>query len=90
METNPKSNIMIKINIIEPQTVELFNPDGEFMGFINEYEFHDIRVQIKKEQVDGYYCRWKDHIFHIDKDGRSFDWIPGFFDTMENSLMQLL
>jgi hypothetical protein len=42
---------MIKINKIIPQTVELFNPQNESMGFVNEYEFNDIRIQIKDIQL---------------------------------------
>lgn len=81
---------MIKINKIIPQTVELFNPKGESMGFINEYEFNDIRIQIKNQQLEGYYCIFKEKKFTINKHGRSNDWFEGFFDLLENQLMQVL
>lgn len=85
----------IVVNKIEPQQVELFDPNHNSMGFINEYEFHDIRVQIKNQQVAGYYCKWTDehgieNIFNIDKDGRSWDWKDGFFDKITNYLMDLI
>ncbi len=81
---------MIKINKIEPQVVELYSPDGTLMGLINEYEFNDIRVQIKNEQAEGYYCMFEGRRFNIDKNGRSNDWWEGFFSTIEYQLMNLL
>lgn len=81
---------MIKINKIIPQTVELFNPQDESMGFINEYEFNDIRIQIKEQQAEGYYCMFNGKKFNIDKNGRSKDWFKGFFDLHDNQLLELL
>jgi len=46
---------MVQINKIIPPTWELYDPSGNFMGIINQYELLDIRVQIKKAQVFGYY-----------------------------------
>ena len=81
---------MIKINRIEPQVVELFNPEDISMGFINEYEFNDICIQIKQQKLDGYYCIYNNEIFRINNDGRSNDWFEGFFDTIEKQYSKLL
>jgi hypothetical protein len=80
----------IVINKIEPQTVELYTPDNISLGFVNEYEFNDIRIQIKQKQVDGYYCMFNGHRFNIDKNGRSKDWVVGFFDLFDNQLDKLI
>jgi sporulation protein YlmC with PRC-barrel domain len=42
---------MVKINKIVPPTLQIYTPNGELLGTVNEYEFLDIRVQIKKQQV---------------------------------------
>ena len=81
---------MIKVNKITPQTVELFNPQNESMGFINEYEFNDIRIQIKEQQAEGYYCIFNGKRFDINKDGRSGNWFEGFFDLIEHQIAKLL
>lgn len=85
---------MVVIKKIEPQTCELYDPQGNFVGILNEYEFHDVRVQIREQQLVGYYCKFlingKEIVFNIDKDGRSNDWCKGIFDTIEDSLDKLL
>jgi hypothetical protein len=81
---------MISINKITPQTVELFNPQNESMGFINEFEFNDIRIQIKKQCVEGYYCLFQGIKCEIDRNGKVKKWPDGFFDLHEKQLMELL
>jgi hypothetical protein len=81
---------MIKYNKIEPQTVEIWNSDG-FFARVNEYEFNDIRIQIKKEQAEGFYVLLDDQKYFIDKDGRIIDWPrEGLFNTINDQLIQLL
>ena len=81
---------MIQINRITPQVVELFNPNDESMGFINLFEFNDIRIQIKKQSVEGYYCLFQNIKCEIDKNGKLKRWPNGFFDLFEKQLMQLI
>jgi hypothetical protein len=81
---------MIQVNKIIPQTAELFNPQGESMGFLNEYEFNDIRIQIKKEKAEGYYLIFNDEACVINKDGRLDYWPDGFFDLFDKQLNKLL
>ena len=45
---------MIQINKITPPTLEIYDPDNNSLGFVNEYEFLDIRVQIKELHLSGY------------------------------------
>jgi hypothetical protein len=85
---------VIKLKEIPIQTCVVYGPDDEFLGEANEYEFHDLRVQIKEKKLEGYYCKFdidgEEYIFNIDKDGRSNDWVSGMFDNIEKSMMKLL
>jgi limonene-1,2-epoxide hydrolase len=80
---------MIQYNKIEPQTVEIWNSDGYF-ATVNEYEFNDIRIQIKKEQAEGFYVLLDDQKYFIDKDGMLIVWLIGLFDTINDQLIELL
>ncbi len=80
----------VKINKIEIQTVELFDPNGKSLGFVNSYEFNDVRIQIKKQQLEGYYCLFEGVKHEIQKNGRLNYWPEGLFDLFEKQLMQLI
>jgi hypothetical protein len=80
---------MIKLNKIEPQTVEVFDPQNNSLGFLNEYEFLDLRAQIAEQRVEGYYYMFNEDQIFIDKDGRS--WQPNkLFNSIENSLVRIM
>lgn len=86
---------MVIVKKIEPPTCKMYDPNHNFLGVVNEYEFFDIRVQIKEQQLEGYYAIFtldSDHDYHlsIDKDGRSNDWTKGTFDMIDNYLMKLI
>ncbi len=81
---------MIQVNKITPQTAELFNPQGESMGFLNEYEFNDIRIQIMREKAEGYYFMFEGEACVIDKNGRLDYWPEGFFDIYDKQLSKLI
>jgi hypothetical protein len=84
-----KDNPIIYINRITPQTVEVFTPADISMGFVNEYEFNDLRVQIATYSLDGYYVWHNNEKLYIDKHGRLPDWGNGLFDLIENQLCEL-
>lgn len=71
---------MIQINKITPPSVTLYNPDGEFIGVINEYEFNDFRLQICQNNIQGYFIEYKDRRIFIDNDGNLDEWPYGLFD----------
>lgn len=83
---------MTRINIrkITPLTVECFDPNNNSLGFINEYEFLDLRIQIKNAKAKGYYCVFNNEKLFINIDGSLSNWPNGFFDTIENLLINLL
>lgn len=81
---------MIQINKIVPMTCEAFDPQDKSLGFINEYEYFDLRIQVMELQIDGYYLIFNDIKINIESSG-NIDRCPiGFFDTIENSLDKLI
>lgn len=75
---------------IVPQTVEVLYPDGSSMGFLNEYELNEVRLQINKNHLEGYSVKFQDQIIPIDKNGWLQSWPSGFFDLIEKQLSQLI
>lgn len=86
--------MFVEIKKIKPPFCTLYSPDGKRLGRINEYQFHDIRVQIKNGKLEGYYCVFNTpdgkHRFEIDSDGRSSDWNYYTFMGISNDLIELL
>ncbi len=80
----------MKVNKIKPQEVEIFDPSDNSLGFVNEYEFNDFRIQIKEYEAEGYYAMFNGHRINIDKDGGINDWIDGFFDLFQIQLSKIL
>lgn len=81
---------MIQVNKIIPQTVELFSPDNISMGFINEYELYDIRVQIYEQKAEGYYVMYNNNRIDINSSGRIMFNGDGFFDIIDNAINKLI
>ena len=81
---------MIRINKIIPPTLDLYAPDGTHLGNINEYEFLDARVQIKKEQTFGYYLIFNGKKVRLDKNGELEEYPNGLLDLMTGFYCQLL
>ena len=70
--------------------MEAFDPDGNSLGFINDFEFNDLRIQIMKEKVDGYHMMFNNERIDLTSDGGVNYWCEGFFDKFENQLSDLL
>jgi hypothetical protein len=81
---------MIQINKIIPPTLDIYEPSGKLLGTVNEYEFLDIRVQIKKAQVFGYYLIFNGKKVRIDKNGELEDYPLGLLDTMSGFYCELI
>ena len=80
----------IKINKIIPPKVSVYSPDNHFLGIANEYEFLDIRVQIKRAQISGYYVKFFEHKVLIDKNGNLDKKKERLLDIMSNYYMELI
>ena len=81
---------MIKIRKIVPPTLEIYDPRDKLLGVVNEYEFLDIRVQIKKAQANGYYLIFKGKKVMIDRNGQLEEYPPGLLDIMSELYCQLI
>ncbi len=80
---------MIKPVNIQPQLVECYDNTDNFIGYLNEYEFNDLRCQIAEAHVSGYYSLFNSEKLFINADGRLDNWPTGFFDTIEGQLARL-
>ena len=65
---------MIQINKYEPQVVEHFGPDGNSLGFLNEYENLDLRCQIAEQRAEGYYLVFDEIKYNIQSNGKINPW----------------
>ena len=80
---------MIEIKKITPPTVELFNPEGNSLGILNEYEFLDIRAQICEHKLKGYSFKCEEGTFKIDWNGR-LEYYPKCFDLLSDAYLRLI
>lgn len=71
---------MIRANKIYPQVVQLFNELGHCLGWLNECELIDARIQIATEQLTGYYIIHNNKQINIFSDGLLSDNPKGLFD----------
>jgi hypothetical protein len=86
-------NIMdnITINkIIEP-TSELFDSNDNKIGDITSFlQMLDVRLQIKRNNLDGYYFLYKHIKIYIDKNGKLLKYVEGFYDQFDYYIDELL
>lgn len=82
--------IVINNNISEGSCL-LYSPDGELIGEIKNYlAFMDVRYQIKKNKLEGYYISFESQNYAIDSDGILRDYPQRLFNKMENYLSYLI
>jgi hypothetical protein len=72
----------IKVKVIPPETIEVFNPDGTSWGKLNEIEFLDLRCQIKKYKAKGFYIYYNGDKVLINTDGMLSKYVPIFIDSI--------
>ena len=84
-----EEQVKVIVNRITPQTVELFDPQDNSLGFVNEYELGDVKIQIAKYKLSGYYVKFEERKLRIDIQGTLEDYPRGFFDTNFNHNMEL-
>ena len=80
---------MIEVIKIEPQTVEVFDPSGKSLGFLNEYEINNLRAQIAENEVAGYYLVFNDKKIEIQSNGFISEWPYGMFDMNEELIARM-
>ena len=81
----------IKVKVIAPETIEVFNSDGTSWGKLNEIEFLDLRCQIKKFKATGFYIYYNGDKIYINKNGLLSKWVPVFTESIDkyNYLLNL-
>ena len=77
-------------NSLDPE-VKLFDPKGNFVGIIkNITALYDVKLQIKKLGIRGYYMYYGDQRINVDQNGE-FDVYPqGFYDAFTDSAAELI
>lgn len=87
---NP-NRMAVRINNNIDPTVTLYSPDGYPIGEIqNESALMNVRVQICKQHLTGFYCVYKGQKIHIDGNGNLEDWPKGCFDYCLDAAGELL
>lgn len=81
----------IKIKVIPQEVIEVFTPDGSSCGKLNEIEFLDLRCQIKKFKIRGFYLYYNAEKVYINRNGLLSKWIPIFTESIDkyNYLLNL-
>jgi len=81
---------MVKINEIKEHE-SILCLDGEEIGIITSFlQLNDIRLQIKRNKLSGYYIKWNIFKLSIDEYGHVSDWPLGFYDTFDKQIEELI
>lgn len=81
----------IKIKVIPQEVIEVFTPDGDSCGKLNEIEFLDLRCQIKRFKTRGFYLYHNAERIYINRNGLLSKWVPIFTESIDkyNYLLNL-
>lgn len=82
----------IKINNnIKEDHVPLYNSEGKLVGIIkNELAFNDVRLQICRKKLEGYYFVYKGRIYQLPINGHVDPWPDNLYETHLNQLSEIL
>lgn len=76
----------IQIRKIYPEPADIYL-NGEYFGTVeNDYEFNDLRIQIKQAAATGFSVRFKNVESPINENGRVLNWSNGLFDIFDRQL----
>ena len=68
----------------------LLDPTGVTVGVIeNELQLYDIRIQICKEDVEGYHIAWRGYTISIDRNGNLSEWPENYCDQSQGAFVEL-
>lgn len=80
----------IEIKDIEVPSVELYNSNNELIGVVkNEHSANDVRIQIAKRSLQGYYFKWNEKRIDISEDGEISNFPVGLWDNTQRQLAEL-
>jgi hypothetical protein len=87
-------NQPVKINKIKDSKAYLFYNSTEIGLISNQLELNDVRLQIAKQKLSGYYIIFANHEglqeIAIRPDGSLSHWPSGFFDTQGKILAEIV
>ena len=84
-------NCPITINNVLDPVCDLYNPEDKYIGTIrNATSMLNVRVQIKKLKLEGYYVVFKEEKIHIDINGNMESYPKGFYDSLIDFLSELV
>lgn len=82
---------MVIIREIKNKSCQLYDPNDNLIGeFDSDLIFNDIRIQIKEQQLKGYYLIFEDKKIKIDSNGNLASYPNGLFDTYIDQLCKLI
>lgn len=80
----------VKINNLKDSFTILYGPQGHIGVIDNILDFYDVRVQIRENQLTGYYFGFDGEVIRIDKNGECESYPEGFFDKFSELAIKLL
>jgi hypothetical protein len=85
---------MIFIKDIPVEKHPLYSPKHELLGYVDYFQFLDVRIQIKEQKLEGYYIVFtedkQDRQIMITSDGGTDCYPQGFFSLLDDQLDRLL
>ena len=72
---------MITITPYPEERVDLYSPEDQLIGHVNQAEFLDTRIQIYLNKLEGYYIMTEFGRFNIDSSGNMESFHPALFHT---------
>jgi hypothetical protein len=67
---------MIVINKYPEVVIPLYSPDEKLVGWVNQNEFLDVRIQICQQKLYGYYVEIENKKYGINTEGRMMECLP--------------
>jgi len=74
---------------IESELIEHFDPEGNSLGFLNEYENLDLRAQIAELKAEGYYLVVNGQQINILPSGKEESYTKGLYDVKDELYSRL-
>jgi predicted ATPase len=82
---------MIELKKIQQTECTLHAPDGSVIGTItDEFTLGNVRIQIAKQQLSGYYVVFQGDRIDIDSNGDLSRWPRGFYDEIQKQFAELV
>lgn len=80
---------MIVKRTIKPQTITVYEPNGEMFGVLNMLELLDLRIQVAEQKIPGYHFIWDNKRIDLEINGNLSQPAEGLGDNMLQYTMKL-